>query len=160
MRVGITGHQELGSHDIVEWLRSKIAAEIIKQSVSLGITSLAVGADQLFATLLRQQGLPYVAIIPSKNYDKTFTEETNLRNYRQLLSHAAEITNLGFDDPSEMAFLAAGEEVVNRADVMFAIWDGEEVRGMGGTGDIVKYAKQENKPIIRFDPTTRLVTIN
>ena len=47
-----------------------------------------------------------------------------------------------------------GKEVVDTADVLFAIWDGEEAKGKGGTGDIVQYARDEGKYVVHIHSNT------
>jgi hypothetical protein len=38
---------------------------------------------------------------------------------------------LGFDRPSEQAFMAAGEAMVDNADLLLAVWDGAPAAGLG-----------------------------
>jgi len=73
MKVGITGHQNIGSNETIRWVKNILAAHIKELSIELGFTSLAIGADQLFAQLLKQSNIPYTVIIPCNNYEKTFT---------------------------------------------------------------------------------------
>jgi hypothetical protein len=35
---------------------------------------------------------------------------------------------------------------VNRSDRLLAVWDGKPAQGLGGTGDIVAYAKSRGLP--------------
>ena len=41
--------------------------------VTQGLTSLAVGADQLFAKQLFERKIPYLAVIPCERYERTFS---------------------------------------------------------------------------------------
>ena len=36
----------------------------------------------------------------------------------------------------------AGKVVVDRSSVVLAVWDGQPSRGLGGTADVVAYARQ------------------
>ena len=36
--------------------------------------------------------------------------------------------------------------------MLIAIWNGDDSKGLGGTGDIVQYAKFKNKKIIHLNP--------
>jgi hypothetical protein len=56
------------------------------------------------------------------------------------------------------SYFAAGKKVVDATDLLVAVWDGKPAKGLGGTADIVKYARQELKPIIHVDPISRSVT--
>jgi hypothetical protein len=56
------------------------------------------------------------------------------------------------EDQAELrrdAYKQAGEYVVDHCDVLIAVWDGQPARGRGGTAEVVKYAREQNRPIIR-----------
>ena len=55
-------------------------------------------------------------------------------------------------EPSEAAFLAAGRLVVERSDVLAAVWDGKPARGSGGTADVVDYAKELRREVVVIWP--------
>ena len=42
--------------------------------------------------------------------------------------------------------------MVDHCDVVIAIWDGEPSHGVGGTAEIVAYAREQNRPLIRIWP--------
>ena len=109
-------------------------------------TSLAAGADQLVARAVLQEGGSVHAIVPSGGYEATLHGD-DLGSYRELLARADEVTRLDFRQPSEQAYWAAGREIVDRCDFLIAIWDGEPARGLGGTGDVVNYARGRGKNV-------------
>jgi len=125
----------------------------------MGITSLAIGADQLYAQILRKIGIRYLAIIPSDQYEKTFTNTSDLEQYNSLLHGASEIIELPFDAPSEIAFYRAGKQMVNLSDMVIAVWNGQPAKGLGGTGDIVKYALSLRKSVVHINPITQQVIL-
>jgi hypothetical protein len=157
MKVGFTGHQEIGPPLTVNWLSSVMLDAVRDYGVTLGVTCLAAGADQLYAGLLCKQDIPYIAVVPSKDYEDTFSNKEHLENYKELLSHAQEVIKLRFPKPSELAFFEAGKEVVNCSEMIFAVWNGKPARGLGGTGDIVEYALSNNRRIVHFNVVTREV---
>jgi hypothetical protein len=146
--VGITGHQQISA---IEWIRQQLRGIVMGESVTQGITSLAVGSDQLFAENLSALRIPYEVIVPCERYRETF-DAAALGKYENLLSNAAAVTILPFTRPSEEAFYAAGLEVVNRSDFMIAVWNGHLARGLGGTGDIVNYSRQQGKSVAHLNP--------
>jgi len=91
MRVGLTGHQALGSPEDVAWVTEQLRTQIESDELGSGVMSLAVGADQLYASLLHEHGKPYMAIIPCTRYESTFTTQKDLESYRALLSRSPEI---------------------------------------------------------------------
>lgn len=158
MKVGLTGHQNIGSESDVDWVRVQLAKQIDLYSVIEGFSCLAVGSDQLYAEILNEKKISLTAIIPSERYEKTFKEKSDFRKYERLLSKAKEIVKLNYSSPTEEAFYAAGKEVVNRSNMMFAIWNGKKAEGLGGTADIVDYAQQQNKKVVHINPANRTVS--
>jgi len=51
--------------------------------------------------------------------------------------------------PTTFAAMAAnlGAHLVTHADILLALWDGTDNGLVGGTADVVDYAKSQNKPI-------------
>jgi hypothetical protein len=41
----------------------------------------------------------------------------------------------------------AGKVVVDRSSVLVAVWDGQPSRGLGGTADVVRYARERGVPV-------------
>ena len=145
--LGVTGHQSLprSTRDFV--------AEAIRELLSetepplSAVTALAAGADQLLAAELLRAGGRLSVIVPSLDYERTFTVREDLDSFQALLGAADAVTRLDYPEPSEAAFLAAGMAVVDECDRLIAIWDGEPARGLGGTADIVRYARESGTPV-------------
>jgi hypothetical protein len=62
------------------------------------------------------------------------------------------VVELSFDEPTEEAFWSAGRYVVDHADQVLAVWDGQQAGGLGGTADVVAYARAKRKPVTRIWP--------
>ncbi len=150
-RVGITGHQRLPP------LAAQYADQQIRALLTrvpppvVGISSLAAGADQLFARNILTAGGELWAVVPSRDYETTF-DDTELTVYRDLLASAASTTRLDFERSSESAYRAAGQWIVDECDQLVAVWDGKPARGLGGTGDIVSYARECDREVLIFWP--------
>ena len=56
--------------------------------------------------------------------------------YRRLLAAASDTTHLSYSTPDEEAYDAAEKWVAEHCDVLIAVWDGREARGLGGTADV------------------------
>ena len=159
MIAGITGHQNLGDRETISWVKDSLTQEIQQQNITTGLTCLAIGADQLFAQILDSFQIPNIAIVPCEKYDETFSKDSDRENYYQYLASAKEAIKLDFPFPSEQAYYAAGKYVVDHSDVLFAVWNGKAAKGLGGTGDIVEFAKMKKKEIIHINPVTREIEI-
>ena len=159
MRVGITGHQHLADADAWDWVEARID-EILRglPRPLVGLTSLAVGADQLFArSVLRNRGALH-AVIPFASYETSFSTHWERQAYRDLLGAAADIQVLPKCATNEDAYLAAGKRVVDLSDVLIAVWDGLPARGTGGTADVVAYCRKQGTRLIHLDPVLMCVT--
>ncbi len=145
MRIGVTGHQDLPDCAVPAITRD-VRAQLEAAADVTGVTSLAAGADQLFSALVLDLGGELEVIVPSENYESTLSG-SSLMLYHRLLAEAKDVRRLAYASPSEEAFLAAGKEVVERCDMILAIWDGKPAQGLGGTADIVRYAEQRGVPV-------------
>jgi hypothetical protein len=157
MTGGITGHQDLGPPETVSWVARTIDELIDEYGIDRGVTCLARGADQLYAILLQRRGRPYVAVIPSHDYSTVFAGPEDSTAFSSFLARAAERDTLPFTQASEEAYYAAGKRVVDLSDVLLAAWNGLPAKGLGGTADIVAYARTQGKPVIHIDTTQRSV---
>ncbi len=157
MKAGLTGHQNLGSSETVAWVVATLTEVIVKYEVHYGFTSLAIGADQLFAKILRDRNIPYTAVLPCREIEKTFKTPVDLENYRRLLENATEAETLDFVEPAEIAFFEAGKRVVDLSDLLIAVWNGLPAKGLGGTADAVKYALDQKKRVVHINPITKQV---
>jgi hypothetical protein len=145
--VGMTGHQGLPAHTanlVTGALRDKLGNY---GSDLVGVTMLGPGADQLFARLVLEQGGSLYVVVPATKYRDGFDDESAQRSYDELYATATHIERLDFTDSTEHAHMEGGKVVVDRADVLIAVWDGEPSRGLGGTADVVAYAKQRDVPV-------------
>lgn len=150
MRIGITGHQEAPA-EAWTYVQARLQTQLAAAPRPLvGVTSLAAGADQLFARCVLDAGGTIEVVIPSDHYDETFTNGSAA--YRSLLAHATSTTKLQFTEPSEEAFLAAGKKIVDSVDLLHAVWDGKQAKGLGGTADIVRYAENRSVPVLVIWP--------
>jgi hypothetical protein len=147
-RIGCTGHQSLSPatrRHVAAAIADILAAEA--DAGLTGLTSLAEGADQIFAFAVLAAGGRLHAIIPSEGYEQTFASSLARETFAALRSLAREDTTLPFSEPSEDAYLAAGHEIANRCEILIAVWDGKNAAGKGGTGDIVTYARKRRMDV-------------
>jgi hypothetical protein len=117
-------------------------------------TALATGADQIGAICARSSGFFVRALLPFEpnEYRNDFAPGEERESFEQALAVADEIVALPGDrsDP-QAAYVRVGQSLVEAADVMVAVWDGEEGRGPGGTADVVELALKSSVPVIHID---------
>lgn len=152
MKLGITGHQELENPD---WVKQEILRIIHLQSPPIiGFTSLAVGADQLFAQAVLDCAGSFQVIVPCEEYIKAF-DSTGRVEYERLLSRAAATEVLPMATCNEDAYFSAGKKVIDISDLVIAVWNGKAAAGSGGTSDVVEYARLQGKRYIHVNPVTQ-----
>ena len=154
--VGITGHQRLANPEAWPWVASVMQGELTKMSPPLvGVTSLAIGADQLLARLVLQLGGAIHAVLPYADIERSFSP-ADVQDFKVLVKQAT-VEVLDTPGTDDDAYLAAGQRVVDLSDVVLAVWDGKPAQGKGGTADVVAYAIRRGVRLIHIDPIARTV---
>lgn len=148
MNIGITGHQRLPDQGMWEWVGVELrrALEPYDAKSITAVSSLAIGADELFARLVLEAGGRLHAVLPFEGYERTF-DAAHIEDYRSLLAQAETVETLNVSGSDEDAYWAAGRRVVDLSDVLIAVWDGRPARGKGGTADVVGYAVAASKSV-------------
>ena len=118
------------------------------------VSPIAEGADRLIAVESISLGLPLVCLLPfaRDDYVRDFTDQASVDEYRQLLSQAERVVELpgvqGTSAEREDAYAALSDALVDEVDLLVAIWDGEQSRGRGGTGESVHRALSRGIPVV------------
>ncbi|GLY99410.1 hypothetical protein Acsp02_66630 [Actinoplanes sp. NBRC 103695] len=146
VRFGVTGHRILPPR-VAEYAADRWAHELPAGGRFHGVSSLADGADQLFAAhVLAAAGKLHV-VVPCQGYAGSLISDDSRTRFEEYRRAASTEVTLPFPEPSEQAFLAAGKAMVDACDHVFAVWDGRPARGVGGTGDVVAYARERGRPV-------------
>jgi hypothetical protein len=151
-RIGITGHRGLSPRTqqlIAAALRKELEPHAGAELV--GVSCLAGGPDQLFARTVLDLGGTLAVVVPAEEYRGGLNPDEQ-RGYDELLPKAKHVERLPFDESTEQAHLAAGQAVVERSQRLVAAWDGKPARGVGGTSDIVSYARKTGVPVVVLWP--------
>jgi hypothetical protein len=141
----ITGHQDL-SAATQTLIERGLLRRLRGDPQVRGLSSLAVGADQIFARCVRRCGGSLIVVVPAADYADGLPP-AGRREYDRLLSEASEVLHLPFKHAGEEAYWAAGRAIVDRCDELLAVWDGKAAGGLGGTGDVVRYARARRVPV-------------
>lgn len=156
MKVGITGHQDRAGIDW-SWVAKAVRDELSSVPTGLiGLSSLARGADQLFADVLLEAGGELHFVVPIANYEKTL-EGKHLAHFLELKRAATETIELPPAKSEQDAYLAAGEYIASHSDLLIAVWDGKPAVGKGGTADVVAFAKRQGRAVLHIEPLNKQV---
>lgn len=159
LTIGITGHQHFEGISDTSWLKRELFTRMAElENIALGYSSLAIGADVFFVEALLAMKIKMVAVIPCMNYDSTFSD-SDLTLYQFLLNKANDKIILDFSHPDQEAFFEAGKYIAEYSNILFVLWDGDQAKGLGGTGDVFDYALKQNKAIIHINPWTEQTII-
>lgn len=158
--LGFSGHRQLASPRRVAELLAQVFETEKKVAAERGlelaaVSSIASGADTLFAEQALAFGVPWIALLPFEEpeFYHDFGPEDWARA-RRCLRQAESVQvcstcepRADFDtDKRNEAYHRAGIVTVDLADVLVTVWNGQPARGYGGTGDMVEYARQQGKP--------------
>jgi hypothetical protein len=113
------------------------------------VSALAEGADRLVAQrgLAIGAKLEVILPLPVDEYQRDFDTGSSRQAFATLLAQAASVTELPIAEPRDAAYEAAGLAVLERSDVVIAVWDGRKAQGRGGTGAIVAEARRRGLPV-------------
>lgn len=118
------------------------------------ISGMALGMDMYFAEAILELKKEYpqfklIAAVPCTGHSLNWPKSSQFTHQR--ICDAADeyvlVTNAPF---KPYLMQVRNEYMVNRADRIISLWDGTS----GGTGNCVKYALKQNKPILNLHPTT------
>ena len=173
LRVGITGHRQSRLPEVevsrigeqIDSILNDIAAGVDEAHLRYRedyaadekrlyfVSALADGADTLAAKRALADGWRLLAPLPfaKEDYAKDFSTEDR-EEFEALLQQANAVVSLDGLRTSpmleEQAYLQAGVVTVDQSDLIIAVWDGEEARGVGGTAMIKEEALSLGKPVI------------
>lgn len=150
--VAVTGHRALDDTALMRREIDEVLAQV--QAPLIGVSALAAGADQIFAEAVLAAGGALEVIVPAIDYRESLDTVTRAA-FDRLVDAATTVTTLQYDHAGRGAYLAAGLEMLDRCDVLVAVWDGEASRGDGGTADIVHRARVRGIPVHVIDAVRR-----
>jgi hypothetical protein len=143
--------------DCLESIRKMFSATSSTSVVFSILSALAEGADRLVVKVALDGDLDVElgAVLPLavEDYLEDFKTDESRREFEQLLKRSAAQVKLQRPRSQESyqreaAYERAGRYIVDRSDVLIAVWDGRESQGHGGTAEIVDYARQRGVPVL------------
>lgn len=138
MRLMVSGHRlhKLQNYDI-EWIKLAIDSEVERLSNQIGLaySGMASGVDLWFIQSCLQHNIPYHALVPFDDQEKTMNDESaKLR--ASYLTKAALIRT------------CKNSWMVESSDIALVVWDGNK----GGTHNVVQQLVEKNIPFYWINP--------
>ena len=145
-RIAISGHRGLPgpTADLVDKAIRAALAEHTPDAT--GISCVADGADRIFARAVTDLGGTLEVIIPAARYRAGLPAEAQ-PEYDRLLALAAAVRCMPFTESTSESHMEASKAMIDQADELFAVWDGQPARAYGGTADVVAYARELGTPV-------------
>jgi len=153
--IGVTGHRDIAVDD--ERLRTTVVRELERlqraapDRRAVVLSCLAEGADRLVARLaIDHLDAELVAVLPMppREYRRDFRSAASRRDFDALLEAASRRVTVddldvrveeSHEGQRARRYALAGAWLVERSNVLVAIWDGKPARGVGGTAQIVRW---------------------
>jgi hypothetical protein len=162
LAIGFTGHRELSDEVmcrklIFDFLEHRKASN---PGLVYGIASVAAGGDLLFAECCIQLALPLCVLlpVPVEEFRKDF-DEISWSRAEKVLSKATSVEVTAGNQSREEGYYECGIETVQRSRLLLALWNGGPSQGLGGTEDIVSFAKGLGRPLVWLHSITGDVQI-
>jgi hypothetical protein len=173
LSVGITGHRSIAAEPVVSGAveaaitsvlralqkrsRPSAAAKQFASSTRFRlkvVSMLAEGADLLGMQAGLDCGAELSGVLPfdEQSYRKTFATSLSRALFDNVLSKLSSILVLSGFVGDDGSYEEANRAILDRSDVLIAVWDGDPARGRGGTGDVVHEALKRGLPVIVIRP--------
>ena len=111
------------------------------------VSALAEGADRVVAAAALDRGARLEALLPLEidDYRSDFTAPDSIAEFDALLERAESVAVTGAwpEGSRDRAYANAGTAMLGRCNVLIALWDGTDARGLGGTAEVVAAATAE-----------------
>jgi hypothetical protein len=148
--IAVTGHMDL-TEDSVPLVRTALD-DLLKQYADdgrlVGVSCIAKGADSLFAEAVLTAGGRLTVVIPSQDYRQNKVKPDHAALFDHLVEAAEEVLVLPHETANRQAYEAANAVLIERADRIVAVWNGEPPTGKGGgTADTVLEAQTAGIPV-------------
>lgn len=88
-----------------------------------------------------------VAVIPSRDYRDRQVSPVHAETFDRLVEAAGEVVVLGHERADGQAYEDANRVLLERADRLIAVWDGESSTARGGTATAVAEAHRAGLPV-------------
>ncbi|MFC7816679.1 hypothetical protein ACFUTR_18760 [Streptomyces sp. NPDC057367] len=146
--IAVTGHMDL-TDSTVPLVRDALRQTLTPYAAGLtGVSCIAKGSDSLFAEIVLELGGRLVVVIPSKDYRENKVKPDHAETFDRLMKAADEVLVLEHETANRSAYEDANRTLLQRADRLVAVWNGEPPSGKGGgSADTVLEARGADLPV-------------
>lgn len=154
--IGFSGHRHLRDKDLIARSISRELSELKSSYHDIAtISSAASGGDTLFLKTADEIGAPLQVILPfDKDRFRADFSETDWESVKPYIDKAIRTTTVDSGETAGEAYLDSGIITADCCDVLITVWNGKPAEGIGGTENIVAYARHLEKPLLIIDEET------
>lgn len=162
--VGVTAHRHICPQGIPA-LRRQISEFLLKLREDYPhlpiklLNPLAEGGDRLVAEVAIELGMSLIIPLPMPiaEYEKDFTSEESLQQFRQMCAES-ELIEMPLLEGNSLQIIAEdsaararqyaqlGVFISSHAQILLALWDGKPGDGIGGTASVVHFRLHDDMP--------------
>jgi hypothetical protein len=147
--IAVTGHMDL-SDATVPVVRADLEKRLADYDPArlTGVSCIAKGSDSLFAEAVLAVGGRLLVVVPSADYRQAKVKPDHATTFDRLHAAAGEVLVMPYESANRQAYEAANAVLLERADRLMAVWDGQPPSGKGGgTADTVVMARAAGIPV-------------
>ncbi|MFH8616745.1 hypothetical protein ACH4E8_16920 [Streptomyces sp. NPDC017979] len=148
--IAVTGHMDL-TQDSVPLVRAALddlLGQHAREGRLVGVSCIAKGSDSVFAEAVLAAGGRLTVVVPSRDYRRNKVKPDHAALFDRLVEAAEETVTLSHETANRQAYEAANAVLIERADRLVAVWDGQPPTGKGGgTADTVLEARAAGVPV-------------
>lgn len=148
--LAVTGHMDLTEESVplVRTALDELLKRYAEDGELVGVSCIAKGADSLFAEAVLAAGGRLTVVVPSQDYRQNKVKPDHAALFDHLVEAAEEVLVLPHETANRQAYEAANTVLIERADRLVAVWNGEPPTGKGGgTADTVLEARTAGIPV-------------
>lgn len=160
-KIGVSGHRDLKRNEI-KLYKNQIRRYLLEKKEQYGeelklITPLAQGADMVVTKVAYEIGIKYEVLIPlpKELYVMDF-KFSSFKEFDKLIKNAIQVREIDMyldDENLKKSYMKFKEyhyeklavELVDSSDEMLILWDEIYNNKKGGTSELVKYLKKQEK---------------
>ena len=132
-----------------DYIRQEFRKIILDRKPDKCISGMALGADQLFALVAIELGVPVTAAVPFKGQESIWPKKSKDLYYEILGNSLVDEYVVYEGDYQPWKMLKRNCWMVDNSDVIAAVWN--NCKG-GGTYHCVEYARSKDKELIYINP--------
>lgn len=165
----MSGHRRLLDAEAARLAVRQEIASLMAAAEKMGarlmaVSSIALGADLIFAEECLAAGVPWKCLLPfaKEEFRRDDFTEADWSRVEACLEGAYRVVELMPGVPEDeaqrkSAYLECGYRMVEQADVVLLLWNGKPAQGEGGTGDVWDYARILSKPVWHRNTETSVI---